>query len=466
MSLATIPPRAAFEPRAVEQELLARCRHLTERALAAGAHEAETYASRSRSIQVRFEKGDLKLTHVDDGSTLGLRVFRDQRLGFSSTNQADEGSLSSTARAALDLASFARPDGHNRLPAARAVQPLEALCDPATLAITVEEAVEYGRAFVERVRGLDRRLSIDNAGFGVTSAAHALSGSTGVALAECDAQMSFHVFGMAIAGDDVAGFHYDGDALRVRAELEPALLRAARDFAEVALGNLAATTAESYRGPVLFAPDAFMDVLVAPLLSAASAIAVQRKRSPLAGKLGEAIAANLLDVTDEPRDSTLAGAGAFDREGQPTARTPILERGVLRTFLHNGYSAAVEGRASTGHAIGGARSVPGLGAHAVCVGAGTDGNRDALLARLGRGLFVQRFSGTVDPASGDFSGVAKSARWVECGRVVHSLKETLISGNAFALLPRIAALSTVRERLGGAALAPFAIVDDVAVTAG
>jgi PmbA protein len=217
---------------------------------------------------------------------------------------------------------------------------------------------------------------------------------------------------------------------------------------------------------VLFTPDAFADVFVAPLLSAASAIAVQRKRSPLAGKLGTAIAAPLFDVLDDPHERALAGAGSFDREGQPTARTPIVERGVLRSYLYNGYAAAVDGRASTGHAQGGARSVPGLGAHAVVVGAGDGGTRGDMLARLGRGLFVQRFSGTVDPASGDFSGVAKSARWVEGGRVVRSLKETLLSGNAFALLASVQALSTVRDRLSGASLAPYAIVDGVSVTAG
>lgn len=466
MSPTATPSRATFEPRELERELLARCQGLTERALASGADEAETFGSRSRSIGVRFEKGDLKLTQVDDGSTLGLRVFRGQRLGFASTNQADERSLATTARDALDLAGFARPDAHNRLPPPRAVTALASLVEPALAALTVEEAVEFGRAFVARVRALDPRISVDNAGFDVASVTHAIAASTGVALAESDAMASFSVFGMAVDGDDVGGFHYDGDSLRRLVELEPALDRVARDFVEVATQNLRSGTAESYRGPVLFAPDAFVDVFVAPLLSAASAIAVQRKRSPLADKLGAAIASSVLDVTDEPHERALSGAGSFDREGQPTARTPIVARGVLQTFLYNGYAAAVEGRASTGHAKGGARSVPSLGVHAFTVGAGRGGNRDALLARLGRGLFVQRFSGTVDPASGDFSGVAKSARWVEGGRVVRSLKETLLSGNAFALLKEVQELSTTRERLSGAALAPYALVDGVSVTAG
>jgi PmbA protein len=110
--------------------------------------------------------------------------------------------------------------------------------------------------------------------------------------------------------------------------------------------------------------------------------------------------------------------------------------------------------------------VPGLSPHAVVVGAGTGGTRADLERALGRGLYVQRFSGTVDPASGDFSGVAKSARWIEGGVPVRSLKETLLSGNAFALLKKIVALSSRSERCSGSARAPYAIVDDISVTAG
>jgi PmbA protein len=89
-----------------------------------------------------------------------------------------------------------------------------------------------------------------------------------------------------------------------------------------------------------------------------------------------------------------------------------------------------------------------------------------MLASLGTGLLVQRFSGSVDPASGDFSGVAKSARWVENGVEVRPVRETLIAGNAFELIERILALSSHNEPLMGSGRAPWALLDDLSVTAG
>src|SRR5207253_1229213 len=100
------------------------------------------------------------------------------------------------------------------------------------------------------------------------------------------------------------------------------------------------------------------------------------------------------------------------------------------------------------------------------VAGGSGGTRADMLRALDKGLFVQRFSGTVDPASGDFSGVAKSARWIEGGTCARSVRETLLSGNAFELLKHIVLLSSLVERVSGSARAPYALVDGVSVTAG
>jgi PmbA protein len=171
-------------------------------------------------------------------------------------------------------------------------------------------------------------------------------------------------------------------------------------------------------------------------------------------------------LRDDPADPSLAGAGSFDREGQPCEGYDLIRDGVVAGWLYDSYAAAVEGRPSTGHALGGTRNQPVIGPHSLVVDPGDGGDFDALAAQLGRGLYLGRFSGTVDPASGDFSGVAKSARWIEGGRVERPLRETLLSGNVFALARRILALGSRSERLDGAALAPLALVDGISVVAG
>ncbi|MCP3919195.1 MAG: TldD/PmbA family protein [bacterium] len=455
-----------YDAPAQEARLTERAEQLMNLALAAGADEAEVFGAHSETISVGFEKGDLKLTTVDEGTSLGLRVFQNNRLGFSSTNQSGASSLETTARDANTLASFSLPDEANVLPEPRALDERPTLVTPEIAAYPVETAVERGHDFLSRALAVDPRLSIDQASFTVTRHTACNVSNKGVRAAESDAQLGLSVFGMAIDGDDVGGFDYWGDSLRDASRLDAAMDHSVRHFADGALGNLNAGAAETYRGPVLFAPQAFCEVFISPLVSASSAIAVQRGRSALADKIGERVAHESLFLHDDPTDRELAGAATFDREGMPAGKFTLVEGGKLSSYLYNAYAAAVEGRTSTGHASGGARAVPGLGPHSLSIAPGDGGDTAAMRARLGRGLVVQRFSGTVDPASGDFSGVAKSARWVENGEVVRSVKETLISGNAFELLGQIAALSTDAPTLMGATRAPWALIDGVSVTAG
>ncbi|MFN0242596.1 MAG: TldD/PmbA family protein [Planctomycetota bacterium] len=456
----------ATRPSTDEAELPARCADVVSRARRAGADEAEAYATRSESVSVTFEKGDLKGAQVDESAALGLRVCCDKRLGFMSTNQLGDAAFQSAARDAIDVARCSLPDPHNELcdptPISGAALPI----DRALLALSASEVVDIGASLAARARAFDRRISIDSATCSWSRMTRAVHSSRGVDAVESDCVLSLQIMGMAIDGDDVGGIHYSGDVVRRRADVAGAVERTVLDFARVAVENLGAARAESYSGPVLFAPEAFLSVFVSPVIGAASALAVQRGRSFLAGRVGEAIAQPCFHVIDDPTDLDLAGARRFDREGAPAARFTLVEHGKLASYMYNGYAARVEGRTSTGHASGGARSVPGLGVHAPVVLPGDGGDEAALCARVGRGLYVQRFSGTVDPASGDFSGVAKSARWIEGGRPVRSVRETLLSGNAFALLHRILALSSTSKRSMGGSRAPWALVDGVKVTAG
>ncbi len=454
-------------PAAVEAGLLARCEAAVELARAAGADEAEAFASARRSTSVALEKGDLQLARVSASEGLGLRVFVGGRLGFASTNQLDGDGLRRLAEQAVGLARLSPADPKAGLLAGEALAGLGGAVDPGLWQLGVEPVVELARGLLEAVRGRDPRLSLDASEVQVAAGSGAVLSSRGARAAESSAGLGASVFGMAVDGDDVGGFDYRSDWTRRPDGLPARIEDLVRRFADAALGNLGAGRAESYSGPVLFTPEAFVSMFLSPLLGAISALAVQRGRSALGGRLGEPIGVPGFHLRDDPADLDLSGASAFDREGQAARPMDLVSGGVLRTYLYNGQAARQEDLAAgTGHAQGGSRGVPGLGPHALVLEPGDGGDERDLARTLGRGLLVGRFSGTVDPTSGDFSGVAKSARWVEGGEIVRPVGETLLAGNAFEGLRSILALSSRSERLSGSARVPWALVDGVRVTAG
>ena len=458
--------RPPFDAHARREELEARTQALVEGACSAGAEEAEAFAVSRESLAVQYENGDLKMARVDERTSFGLRVFQGARMGFAATNQSDGAAPAGLTRDALELAAISPADEHNVLPEpGRAAREAPAL-DQGLCGWSVERACTAAQDMVARVQALDPRLSLDKASLHLGRTAYGISSSKGVRRGEVEASLSISLFGMAVDGQDVGGFDYWSDCTRELARVDEIIEQSVRRFAAAALGNLGAGAAETYSGRVLFSPAALQSLLISPLVAACSAIAVQRGRSALAQKLGQAVADPKLSVRDDPSDLQLSGNCTFDREGIAAEPFALLEAGVLQGWLYNGYAAHVDGVRSSGHAAGGTRAAPGIGAHALVVAAGQGGDEAAMRRRLGRGLVVQRFSGTVDPASGDFSGVAKSARWVEGGELVRSVRETLISGNAFELMRSIEALSSASERVMGSMRAPWALIDGVSVTAG
>jgi PmbA protein len=69
-----------------------------------------------------------------------------------------------------------------------------------------------------------------------------------------------------------------------------------------------------------------------------------------ARKPGDKVASEELTVLDKPRDTSLPGFTGFDDEGIATKDKPIVEKGVLKTILHNTKTARVLGGETTGNA--------------------------------------------------------------------------------------------------------------------
>lgn len=145
-------------------------------------------------------------------------------------------------------------------------------------------------------------------------------------------------------------------------------------------------------------------------------------------------------------------------------RSKIIDDGILRTYLYNSYTARKEGRSSTGHASGGARTVPGIGPTNLLVKPGQR-SKEELISDVKRGILVTRFSGFPEPVSGELSGVVKGGFLIEDGKLTRPLIETMISGNLFELLAKISGLSRETERIS-TLVAPHIRIEDVSITGG
>ncbi|MBI5496599.1 MAG: TldD/PmbA family protein [Deltaproteobacteria bacterium] len=441
--------------------LLPHCRRAVELARKAGADEAEAFAEETRTVSARAEQNDLAGAEHQESRALGLRVLCRGATGFYALNRLDEPALDEAARVAVALARAGRPEDGPVLADPEPPAPVAGLYDEEVASTEVPRAVEHCHALLAAARGTDARVSMDGVEVAFSVSRHAVANSRGVGDEEVQTSAAASLFGMAIDGEDVTSFDHEVDAHVRLAALTG--VRAARELARRLISFLGAGAWDGPSRPrVVLAPEVLGELLVDPLVASLDGESVRAGRSGLRDRRGAVVSVPGFELVDDPTAPGEVGSEAFDREGRPHRTTPILLEGVLQTFLHTTDSARRLGDRPTGHASGGARSLPSADASRLLVGGGSASLGD-LLAEAGEGLYVGRFSGSVDEVSGDFSGVAKCSFRIRGGKLAEPLRETTLAGNAYSALKAVRGLTRERKALPGRVY-PHALVDGLDVS--
>ena len=188
---------------------------------------------------------------------------------------------------------------------------------------------------------------------------------------------------------------------------------------------------------------------------------VGKGKSMLIGKQGVKIASSVLNIFDDGIMNGGWATSAYDAEGTPTGRTPLVVEGVCQGFLYDAYWAARAGRASTGNAArGGYKSTPGVGLNNIYIEKGVKSLED-LLRDLGEGLFITELLGvhTINTVSGDFS-LGAAGFWVEGGGVAYPVRGMAIAGNLLGLFSNVGACASDLRFIGSIG-APSLLVNEI-----
>jgi PmbA protein len=239
--------------------------------------------------------------------------------------------------------------------------------------------------------------------------------------------------------------------------------RTAAEAVERATRLLGATKPASSKRTILLEPR-----LASMLLGIVSGMlcgdAVVKGRSPFADRVGEQVAATGLTLVDDPTRTESLAADRFDGEGLACRRNPLIADGVLQGFLHDSYTARRSGTTSTGSAVRGTRSLPGVGAQLLVMEPGTR-SFDELVASIDHGLFVTSFAGLhsgVNPTSGDFS-VGADGVLISGGELAGPAREMTVASTLQRLLLDIREVGGDFEWLAGGDGVCSRVIDDVSV---
>jgi len=252
------------------------------------------------------------------------------------------------------------------------------------------------------------------------------------------------------------------------------------DFNPRSAGAEAGRIASQARDPV-FGKEGKYKVLFGPAIMAeflsrtadfASAYSVDIGLSLFAGKVGQKVASEKLTLVDDRRMPGGINSCSLDEEGYPTQRTTIIERGILKTYLHSSYSVAKYGGELTGNAfyVGGTWGIAPVALN-VIVEPG-ESSEEELLEQVGDGLYLTNnwYTRFQNYQTGDFSSICRDGAFeIRNGAMERSLKGLRISDNMSRLLQSITALSKERKwikwwEVPTPVYLPHIVVEEVGIT--
>jgi PmbA protein len=430
------------------EAILNRLRVLGERvvddARRQGADVAEAVAGEGSHLSTKVRMGEPELVEEAGSRAVGLRVMVGQQVAVTHTSDLSDAGLARLVEDALELARLAQPDPFAGPPdptllASDGPGPELDLFDPALGDIDAARALGYAKAGEASAFSSDARI-VNSEGSTFTRAAGAsiLVTSGGFRGGTEGSYGSLVVRPMVQdeGGKNRTGFHWT--AKRHLDDME----RAEQVGAEAArrtVRKLGARRVPTQEAPVVFDPDAGRSIL-GLLGSCVMGSSIWRRSSYLVDRLETRVASDLVTVVDDPLIPRAPGSRPHDGEGLPSRRNMVVERGVLRTYLCDTYSARKLGGESTASASRGSSGGVGPSTSNFVLQPGSMG-RDALLQGTPSGLYVTEMMGFgFNAVTGDFSRGA-SGFWIEGGELTHPVSEVTISLNLNDILSRIDAVA-------------------------
>ena len=157
-------------------------------------------------------------------------------------------------------------------------------------------------------------------------------------------------------------------------------------------------------------------------------------------KIGTKVASDLVTLVDSGKSEIASNAGGtiiVDDEGVAAGRTAIIEKGILKSFLHNRESAMIFGTASTGNARAFQYSdEPLIRMRNTYIEPGEDKLND-MIRETKHGYIIKGARNGQADANGEFMFGAEEAYLIENGEVKELLRGASISGNAFEVLQSV-----------------------------
>jgi PmbA protein len=431
--------------------------HIVDLGMKEGATDVVAKLIEQRRVMIRFSNNEITVSNVYDATILDIFLMIEKQRAATSVALSSERKLERTVKNLAKIAKITPPaDIYAPLPKGpfrydqALLKTAKASFSPDKLTGYVEDAIEG--ALKEGAKKVAGTLNATKAHVTL-----ATSGQIHASQARSSLEISVRAFTSDVASGHSVSIAGNGKDFKPK--------EAGRTAGEMAKAASNPEQGGSGRVTAVLGPMVFAD-FVNQVGMLASAFMVEVGQSFLVDKIGSQVASEKVTLTDDPTVKDAYGVRAFDDEGVPTRKNTIIDRGVLKTYLHNSTTAKKFAAETTGNA---GLIVPFPWNLIVEPG---DKSFDDLVAEVDKGIYVTNdwYLRYQNYRTGDFSTIPRDGMFlIKKGAISAPIRELRISDNMLRILQNTVGLSRSRSwikwwEVDIPTLAPYALVEDLNFT--
>ena len=425
------------------------CHKVLAKALAKGGDYADLFFEHTISNYIMLEDGKVNRAYSDVALGVGIRTVKGDQVGYGFTQEMTEESMLNAAGTAATIANDnpTKPSSEFRWIVTKSYYPT----DYNLVTAPLESKLPLVQSANEKCFSLSPLVSKVNATFHDQQKRILVVTSDG---AKAEDLQPRNYLGVSVVAEkdgkrEQSGWNFGGR----------------RGFADYTQSAVNAVSKKAVDGAIVLfdavqPPAGEMPVVLGPGLTGVllheaighgmEADFNRKKQSTFATMIGKKVAEPFVTIVDDGTVPNLTGSINFDDEGTPSQKTVLVEKGILKGYLHDKISAKHYKVKPTGN---GRRQsyqhyvIPRMRNTYMEAGQSTP---EDVIKSAKTGIYVEDVAnGEVKIGEGDFAFYVSAGRMIENGKLAAPIKDINIMGNGPKMLANITMMGSDLEFFTG-----------------
>lgn len=418
----------------LERRVISR---VIEEALRKGGDFAEIYMEEKDLTGIVCEDNQIEKVNSGRESGAGVRVVTNGNTAYAYTNDLSEEGLLKTARTVAHAASGATRDIELNLKEGRSDLKLPFLKLPEQFPF--EDKVQALLSANQAARGVDSDIKQVTVSLADLHKKFQVANSWGELVEDEIVRTRFVVNAVAARGHVIqTGFEAVGGVVGWELLDETDVELLARKAAKRAIMMLDAKPAPAGRMAVVMSSEAGGTMVHEACGHGLEADLVQKGLSVYSGKMGQEVAARGVSVIDDSSLAKKNGTLRFDDEGSLGKKNVLIDKGVLKGYMHDRLTAKKDGVETTGNGRRESyqhKPIPRMTNTYIAPG---EYDPEAIIRETSSGLLVKKMGGgQVNTTTGDFVFDVQEGYIIKNGEIKYPVRGATLTGNGPEVLKNI-----------------------------